>query len=172
MTEVEDGDERCLPSDATSIEIQAHTYTDEELKVRPMELEPAQSFEDKTWHFSFILTGLAIAATYVTIIELREVGQNLEQRVQVGQRENYGSKLSLFSNCIICMWHMSYSLIFCIASLLFNVLHLNISLQNWFVYFAVPAFWFFMLSFVFLSRLIILQWRIQNYDSMSVPSQY
>ncbi len=33
-----------------------------------------------------------------------------------------------------------------------------------FVYFAVPAFWFFMLSFVFLSRMLIFQKAIQNHN--------
>ena len=33
-----------------------------------------------------------------------------------------------------------------------------------FIYFAVPAFWFFMLSFVFLSRIIIMQRALVNFD--------
>lgn len=33
-----------------------------------------------------------------------------------------------------------------------------------FAYFAVPAFWFFIVSFVFLSRIIIYQKALSNYD--------
>lgn len=36
-------------------------------------------------------------------------------------------------------------------------------MQIFFTYFAVPAFWFFVLSFVFLSRMLIYQKAVQNH---------
>lgn len=38
----------------------------------------AQEFETKTWHISFLVTILAIMATYFTINELKEVASSLE----------------------------------------------------------------------------------------------
>lgn len=83
--------------------------------------ETIQVYENKAWHFTFLITILAIAATYLTIAELKEVARSLEQREMVGQRENYAKKLSLFSNCMVCIWNMCYSLTFFIISLYLQV---------------------------------------------------
>jgi hypothetical protein len=40
--------------------------------------EMIQKYERKTWHFSFIITILAITATYFTIAELKEVQNSLD----------------------------------------------------------------------------------------------
>jgi hypothetical protein len=76
-------------------------------------------YEQKIWHLSFIITILAITATYFTVGELREVSHSLEQREMAGQRENYAKKLSLITNCMICMWNMSFSISFFVTALYF-----------------------------------------------------
>ena len=76
-------------------------------------------FKTKTFQFTLLLTCLAIAATYFTIKELKEVSNSLEQRQMVGQSENYAKKLSIFTNCMICMWNMCYAITFFVCALSF-----------------------------------------------------
>lgn len=101
---------KCLP-EGTYISITGSSPTPEMQK----------AMEEKTWMFSFCITILTIAATYFTINELKKVANSLEQREQVGQRENYAKKLSLISNSLICMWNMAYSLTFFVCAMQFPV---------------------------------------------------
>ena len=78
-------------------------------------------FQTKTWHLTFFVTVIAIAATYFTIAELKQVAQSLEQRELVGQRENHAKKMSLISNCLICIWNMCYSITFFVTAMYFKV---------------------------------------------------
>lgn len=103
-------------------------------------------FQQKTWHFSLIVTILSVVATYFTVAELKKVHSSLEQLHEAGQTETHGKRLSLITNCLICIWNMCYAISFFVSAMYFKPM---------FVYFAVPAFWFFMLSFVFLSRMLI-----------------
>jgi hypothetical protein len=55
---------------------------------------------------------------------------------------------------------MCYSITFFVTSMYFKVSLRSFDyacMQMFFTYFAVPAFWFFVLSFVFLSRMLIYQ---------------
>ena len=57
----------CLPK-GTLMSFQGHSMTEETI----------QLYENKAWHFTFLITILAIAATYLTIAELKEVARSLE----------------------------------------------------------------------------------------------
>eukprot|EP00347_Sterkiella_histriomuscorum_P004919 403358576 len=109
----------------------------------------------KIWHISAIVTVLCIAATYFTLNELRQIHLCLELRETVGQRESYAKNLSLLSYCLLCMWNMSYAMTFFVGAMYF---------QQVFSYFAIPAFWFFILAFVFQSRVLIMLKALNNYD--------
>lgn len=110
-----------LKDSADSIDpcLPANTYIDLQASSKTVEMQ--KDIEEKTWMFAFCITILAIAATYFTVHELKEVANSLDQREQVGQRENYAKKLSLLSNSIICMWNMAYSLTFFVLSMYWQV---------------------------------------------------
>jgi hypothetical protein len=78
-------------------------------------------FIKKTTHLSFIVTTLAIVATFFTVAELRAVARSLEQRELVGQTESHAKKLSIISNCIICIWNMCYSISYFVTAMYFKV---------------------------------------------------
>lgn len=63
----------------------------------------------------------AIVATFFTIKELRAVAESLELRESIGQRENHAKRLSLLTNCMICIWNMCYSITFFVTALYFKV---------------------------------------------------
>jgi len=97
----------CLPSDDLLIKFTGSSNNDEFIR----------ELEVKTWHFSFALTLLTILATYFTIAELRAVALSFEAREQNGQSETHAKKLSLLTNCLICIWNMCYSVMFFVLAL-------------------------------------------------------
>jgi hypothetical protein len=101
----------CFPNSNDHIIIDGDTDRDEE----------AANFMTKASHFSFIMTSLAIVATFFTIAELKAVSRSLEEREMVGQRENHAKRLSLLSNCMVCMWNMCYSISYFVAAVRFKV---------------------------------------------------
>lgn len=103
--------ETCLPNQKVHIIVEADTR----------EAQIAVEFQAKTSHLSFIVTSLAIIATYFTVYELREVARSLEQRELVGQRENHAKRLSILTNAIICIWNMCYSITFFVTAMYFRV---------------------------------------------------
>jgi hypothetical protein len=80
-----------------------------------------REYEGKTWHFSFIITVLAITATYFTIAELKRVSHSIYLREETGLRETHSKKLSLLTNCMICIWNMCYSITFFVTALYYKV---------------------------------------------------
>lgn len=109
--EDESGRATCFPNGKSHLIIEADTSLDEE----------ALNFMSKASHFSFLVTSLAIISTFFTISELKAVTRSLEQRELVGQRENHAKRLSIISNCIICIWNMCYSISYFVSAMYFKV---------------------------------------------------
>lgn len=82
-------------------------------------------FQQKTWHFSLIVTILSVVATYFTVAELKKVHSSLEQLHEAGQTETHGKRLSLITNCLICIWNMCYAISFFVSAMYFKVRCLN-----------------------------------------------
>ena len=98
-----------LPDFARKFKVEVSTIT-------PKQME---EYKSKTFSFCAITVVLVMVATYTSIAEIKRVTDSLNERMANGQRENYGSKMNLISYCIVCMWQMSYSMIFFIMTLLF-----------------------------------------------------
>ncbi len=91
-----------------------------------------------------------------TVVEYRQIAHDLNELETSGQRETYGMKSSLVTNCAFCMWNMTYAMLFALLSM-------NPPL---FYYCIMPTFWFFILSFAFQTRLILMHWRITHHDQI------
>ena len=102
---------KCLPNTEVEVRISAKTRTEEFLI----------EYEQKTWNLSFATTILTVIATYFTIAELKKVAESLEQLQESGQTENHARRLSLLTNCLICIWNMCYSITFFVTSMYFKV---------------------------------------------------
>jgi len=105
----------CLPSTSMEVRISGASRTDEYI----------HEFQEKTWHFSLIVTILSIIATYFTVGELKKVHSSLEQLHDAGQTETHGKRLSLITNCLICIWNMCYAISFFVSAMYFKVKCLN-----------------------------------------------
>lgn len=101
----------CFPNSNVHLILEADTGLNEE----------AMDFMQKTSHLSFLMTTLAIIATFFTIAELKAVSRSLEQRELVGQTENHAKRLSIISNCMICIWNMCYSITYFVTAMYFRV---------------------------------------------------
>ncbi|CDW89330.1 ring-finger-containing ubiquitin ligase [Stylonychia lemnae] len=134
----------CFP-EGTHLHITGSSEISEEKKIKEVQI----------WHLSALITLLTLVAIYNGLLELRLVAKSLEEREMEGQRENYAKKLSIISYSLLCMWNMSYSLSFFVGAMYFQTL---------FSYFAIPAFWLFLLAFVFQSRIIVMLRALNIYD--------
>lgn len=105
----------CLPTTSMEVRISGASRTDQYI------LE----FQQKTWHFSLIVTILSVVATYFTVAELKKVHSSLEQLHEAGQTETHGKRLSLITNCLICIWNMCYAISFFVSAMYFKVRCLN-----------------------------------------------
>lgn len=104
-------------------------------------LESMETYTDKIANYSFVCTIIVSWAFSVLMAEIRSMQQN----------HNLCQSVSLLSVAINIIWN-----------LLFFSMHFQYSLQGeYFQFLGMPAFWFFISTCTFNTKLFIIVWKAQ-----------
>ena len=105
--------------------------------------------ESKALYYSLMVTLMCLAHLFATVQIIKTIAQN----------EPDGNRYSLITLCFLTIWDVFMCLFH-----LYNAL----TTEDFFHYFITPAFWFFILSSIFETRLILIVWKVRYYQNFNV----
>jgi len=104
--------------------------------------------ESKALYYSLMVTLMCLGHLFATVQIIKTIAHN----------ESDGNRYSLITLCLLTIWDVFMCLFH-----LYNAL----TTEDFFHYFITPAFWFFILSSIFETRLILIVWRVRYYANFN-----